>query len=659
MTQSKITGPLLSDKRFFGELLNLDFKGLETIKEYIKSEDYNSCRKIFANFFRDFFKPEIYFSTCPGGDKVIITDELIDAANNACRHYFSFLDTPYDFKNEPIDWDFNPTFNGFAEWPFVLNRHFELQTLARAYRATKNEKYAFACAEILDSWLKNAVTPPEGTHWGATNSWRTLECGLRLSEVWPEIINSFYKTKAFTDDLIVDICKSVWEQGRRARYEHRERGNWLIYALTGVCAACVMFPFFNTKDEWLSYALENLRIELKRQVHPDGFQFELSTGYQYDVAVCFINVLKFLDIYGYGYDKEIAATVQKLLETYTYLTMPNGSVPDINDGYYFNTKEILMPYADMFPENNLIKWAVTDGKEGASPPLNHIFENAGLGVMRTGWGENDTYVFFDGGEYAAGHQHEDKLNLLMYADSKMTLTEGGKYAYDTSDMRLYVRSAKAHNTVLVDNLNQHRGKNYKFPDTKKISDLKGKFTENTCALYSFYDEGYGENAENFARHERKVYFIKNEKGLKPFILVADRLYSQDEKEHSYSFLWHLDAEKLEINGQNLRANSLNLMVADKNINLNIIRGQLEPEVQGFYCSCEQLQYRPIYCAEYKVKAKNTRLVTLFYPDGNEACPIEKIEASSDINNNVITLIKTNGEKITYNESDFNIKEGTN
>ena len=92
------------------------------------------------------------------------------------------------------------------------------------------------------------------------------------------------------------------------------------------------------------------------------------------------------------------------------------------------------------------------------------------------------------------------------------------------------------------------------------------------------------------------------------------------------------------------------MVADKNINLNIIRGQLEPEVQGFYCSCEQLQYRPIYCAEYKVKAKNTRLVTLFYPDGNEACPIEKIEASKNIQDTIITICLTNGEKLIIDEN---------
>lgn len=642
----------LTDKKFYSELLDLEFEGLSEIKECIKAENYKAAGKVFASFLRNYLNPETFFSSFNEGSKVELTDELLDKAEKACRHSFDILNTPYDFGSNPIDWEFNPTYNNFAEWPFVLNRHFELLTLAKAYRATKNEKYAYACAELLSSWLDKAEAPPVGTSWGATNTWRTLECGIRLSEVWPEIIFSLYNSEALTDDLLVDIIKSIWEQGRRSRFEHREKGNWLIYAMTGVCCAAVMYPFLKDSKEWLSYSLETLKRELKRQVHPDGFQFELTTGYQLDVAICYINVLKVLKAFGHGFEESIAATVEKLLETYVYLTMPNGKVPDINDGAYFSTKEILSPYMNLFPENKLIKWAVSDGKEGLEPPKNHIFENAGLGVTRTGWGEKDTYVFFDGGEYAAGHQHEDKLNLLMYADGKMTLTEGGNYAYDTSDMRLYVRSTKAHNTVLVDNLNQNRGISYKFPDTEKISDLKGSFTESVDVLTSFYNDGYGNEGEKLAFHERKLYFIKKENGLKPFLIVADRLISRDEKEHLYSFLWHLDSEKLLIEGNNLKSDSLNLMVPKCDISLSIIKGQHKPETQGFYCSCEQLKYRPINCAIYNAYCKEIRLISLFYPQGDGENPIERIEASTDISDTLITIIKKNGEKFILDESNF-------
>ena len=50
MTQNKAIGPLLTDERFFGELLNLNFNGLEKTKEFVNSKDYKSCRKTFANF---------------------------------------------------------------------------------------------------------------------------------------------------------------------------------------------------------------------------------------------------------------------------------------------------------------------------------------------------------------------------------------------------------------------------------------------------------------------------------------------------------------------------------------------------------------------------------------------------------------------------------
>ena len=130
-------GIKLTDKKFFGELLNLDFPGLIEIKELVKTEDYKACRKVFAEFFRGFLNPESFFSMYREGSDVKITDELIDKAEKACRHYVVCCETPYDFNFAPIDWEFNPTYNGFVEWPFVLNRHAELLNLAKAYRATK------------------------------------------------------------------------------------------------------------------------------------------------------------------------------------------------------------------------------------------------------------------------------------------------------------------------------------------------------------------------------------------------------------------------------------------------------------------------------------------------------------------------------------------
>ena len=47
-TKSNFSGPLLSDKKFFSELINLNLKGLEEIPGLLDKDDYKACRKVFA-----------------------------------------------------------------------------------------------------------------------------------------------------------------------------------------------------------------------------------------------------------------------------------------------------------------------------------------------------------------------------------------------------------------------------------------------------------------------------------------------------------------------------------------------------------------------------------------------------------------------------------
>ncbi len=668
-TKSNFSGPLLSDKKFFSELINLNLKGLEEIHGLLDKEDYKACRKVFAAFFREFLEPDKYFKSSAGNlegnsmdengsYRLPTNDEIINEAEKACRHYMVSCGTPSDFGDNKVDWYSNPTHNGYKEWPWQLSRHAEFSTLASAYNMTKNEKYAYSCAELFDSWVKQAEAPSLNTGHGETLSWRTIECGIRQGGCWPYVIHTFYKTEAFNEDIITDWCKSVYEHGERLFNVHGGN-NWLLMEMNGLAHIAVIYGFFKESETWLKFACDTMSRELIRQVHPDGFQYELTTDYQHVAITTYGALLTLLTNYNIEPDKNFSSYVEKMVEVYVHLAQPNLLVPDINDGMKYNAKGVVAEYVHLFPENQLFKWILSDKKEGIAPENNHIFENAGLAVLRTGHSENDTWVFFDGGEFGAGHQHEDKLNLLMYADGKLILTEGGKYAYDASRESKYTLSTRAHNTVRVDGLGQFRRKNYKWKgEINKKSDLYYKAGENIDVLKAKYNEGYGNNrAETEANHERSVLFVKNEKNLKPFLIAIDRLYGTGEGDiHTYGVLWHLDSENLSVNKLNIKADTLNVFVPEdefglREISLNICRGQFFPEVQGLYMrSHNQFDYRPVYCAEYKLTCENARLVTVFYPDGNEICPIEKIEASRNIRDTLITITLTNGENLILDEN---------
>ena len=96
-----------------------------------------------------------------------------------------------------------------------------------------------------------------------------------------------------------------------------------------------------------------------------------------------------------------------------------------------------------YPSRSDFAWAHSEGKQGKSPAVTSCaFDYAGYYIMRTSWKPDAVWALFDGGPFGYGHQHEDKLNVLLHAYGRLLLTEGGNYAYDTSEMRKYVLSTR-------------------------------------------------------------------------------------------------------------------------------------------------------------------------------------------------------------------------
>ena len=642
-------GPILSDARFFGELLDGTYPGLETIPALAEKGDYKACRKVFAEFIRGYLQPETFFKTRPNGGEVEWNADLEEHAERACRHYMESCFIPHQF-GEKVDWFLNPTYNGYPEWTWQLSRHAELQTLAKAYRVTGNEQYADACAELFDSWVKQAVAPPSSDG-HTTLCWRTIECGIRMGLVWLEILHSFYKSPAFNEDILTDWFKSVWEHGERMYCDHTA-ANWLIHELDGLVCNSVLFPFYKDAATWFDFAMKTLLDELKAQVYPDGAQYEISTRYQQVIVRHYMAAARVLAAYGHDVPAEFMERIGSALQFYVGLMRPDGRVPDINDGMPTKVEDVLANFVDLVPEEPAFKWVMSGQKEGAPPAEGSmVYPYAGQAALRTGWGEEDTYLYFDGGPFGRGHQHEDKLNVIFTIGTKNPLAEANCYAYDNSDPRRYCLSTRGHNTVRVDGMDQNRRKTYKweFDDINKLSGLQSKLTAGLDSLRAVYDEGYGEEQDKSITHERSVYFFKKEEGIKPFAVIVDRLTA--DKVHDYEVLWHLDVPKLVADGMQLQADALRITVPEapmETAGLAVRYGTQFPDWQGWFCTDVQLVYHPVYAAQYWLHAQDIRWVTVLSQDD----AIAGVEASLDVNDTKFTLKKADGTTLTLDEADL-------
>ncbi len=668
MTHTTISGPHLSDVDFFRKVVDTLRPGLERIPEAVARNDYAAARQLFAAEVRRTLQPARFLRIkreFRGHNFMYPHETVAEAAERILRLELISCSTPHQFQGE-VDWFSNPTFNQYKEWTWQLSRHAEWAILAERYRETGDERYAECFVKLFRSWVRQALVPEDAPS-GATLCWRTIEAGIRMGGAWQWALHSFCRSPHFTDDVLVDWYKSVWEHGSRLRNFHRPGGNWLIMEMNGLGQIGLLYPQFREAAAWKTYALNKLSEELDRQVYPDGFQIELSTGYH---QVVIRNYQWLWDVYE-AYAEPVPDTFRRGLERMhaanVRLMMPDGRLPDLNDGGWQDVRLLLERAVTLYPERADFRWAFTRGWEGQPPAETSLaFPFAGYYVMRTGWAPDAVWALFDGGPFGYGHQHEDKLNLLVHAYGRLLVGEGGNYAYDTSEMRRYVLSTRAHNTVRVDRQDQNRRLHYRQGpvDLDKPAQARWHTSERYDFAEAHYDEGYGPAAGRIVAHERRVIFLKRGfEPLGPCFLVVDRLRPADEAPHAYQVLWHFDADRVTMDGFSVRSDdageaNLTIMMADAPaLTVSLVAGQASPEWQGWksITNHQQGEYAPTPTAIYECKtAGSLRLVTLLYPTRADAdCPVSVIRAAREISATTISLLLSDGTSIELDETHFN------
>ena len=198
------------------------------------------------------------------------------------------------------------------------------------------------------------------------------------------------------------------------------------------------------------------------------------------------------------------------------------------------------------------------------------------------------------------------LNIMLYSHGRVHVVDPGNYPYDSSQWRAYVLSTRAHNTVMVDGMEQNqRGKSR---EEYVVSEpLPHTWISNEKCDYASasYDLGYGPERDQTVTHTRSILFVKPE-----FWIVTDILKPSDEVSHTYEAMFHLDADDAEVlaNGRGVMTRNSggesNLgiyAISTKTIDVRIVSGQEEPTVQGWIPRGGPYQCEPIPTAIFKTE----------------------------------------------------------
>jgi len=632
-----LTAQTLTDKEFF-DVLNLDYQGMEKVKGCVGRGDYKGAKNAFVQHLKSRTSPKWYvdwrdYASQKG--KFSVKDFVIPNSDRYVNNELYAHGTWYQY-GETIDWTEDHSYDHYDEWVWQLNGHHCWVYMSEAYWATGDEKYVKAFVRQINGWIDQCKIPV--SYQGRGSVWRTLDSGLRMRDNWPNILYRFLPSPSFDDETVVKMIKSIYQHAIHLR-NNNTANNWLAVEMNGLYVVGGLFPEFKEAEEWRTFAVQKLYEQEKELFYPDGAEIELTPNYHELSASSIVAVYQFAQLNGYILPKDFVSRLESIYEVFVKLRMPDGRMPAINDSDWIHTTASLKTASNLFPDRLDFKYFITDGREGKEPNYTSVWMPwAGWYAMRSGWGKDAFYSFFEVGPYGSAHQHEDKLSFILYAYGKRLITEAGYYSYDTSKWRNYACSARGHNVARVDGKDQNRVLK-RNSDSIKLSQqpLNNVWVSNRRYDYGegTYTDGYGDDYDTTVVHYRTLKFVKNK-----LWVVTDTFVPSDNKNHNYETWFHFNTPYFGINDNNgivysEEPNSPNIAIISLsgNSSLKVVKGQETPNVQGwipvvgggngFHCE-------PIATPTYRISGEGKVSETyLFVPyQANSSMPIERVKKIS-------------------------------
>ncbi|MEW6751333.1 MAG: alginate lyase family protein [Candidatus Latescibacterota bacterium] len=278
-------------------------------------------------------------------------------------------------------------------------------------------------------------------------------------------------------------------------------GNWPTIGCRGMLDTLAALPLLAEETRFAEHALSTLDQQVAEQVLPDGVQDELTPHYHACVVDNIASAAESAGRLGLRLEARTLETLRRMVHYQQQTVVPDGSAQ-----VAFNDSD---PQAVPQVEERLRAVGLADAIEppGALGP--ERFPYAGVSLLRQRASDGDLYLAFDGGPYGRSHQHEDCLGFWLFAHGRSLLVDPGRHLYDWSAASYlqYLRSSRAHSTVLVDGQGQHsQGR----PETWiPRAPTPGSFaaTDSEVRAAAAYDLGYGPDNRIAVTHRREIVLV--------------------------------------------------------------------------------------------------------------------------------------------------------
>ena len=496
--------------------------------------------------------------------KFTIGNSLPSHIHGNSENTFFFLNSSLSFDPDNINW--NPQ-NKSRLWKYNLHYFDYLRDSSYSLEA----KYNF-----IDSWIRECTQPMEV-------AWEPYPCSLRVVN-W-----ILFFSQIDPDDIKNEWLKSLYMQSLfiEKNLEKDILANHYFENIKSLLFAGVYFKSTDSR-RWISCGQKALNEQLDEQFLNDGGHYERSMLYHnimiencLDLYNLFANNIQILDA---DILNKLQFQCTKSLMWLYFIMYKNGEIPLFND----SANGIAKSYDQLSSYANSLYGYFIDEESQSSRKLIDLQDSGYYGYEYA----DDKFIIDCGSigpNYQPGHAHCDYLSYELMLGGQLIVVDTGIYEYKEDDLRSYVRSTKAHNTITVDDEDQSEMWSA-FRVARRAKSLTSEIIDkSTSVVFNGAYEGFP-RIRGKVKHNRHLNLSLTENNIK-IIYIKDIIHFNGSHEvKNYIHLHpHIICEKK-------NENQILLNLENKHIaTITINKG------------CEYLIASSYYCPEFGKKMSTFRI----------------------------------------------------
>lgn len=619
--------------------LNLDYPGLENVKQLVSKQKYKEASKALLKYYKkrtDIKHPDYNLEDKGRHLGKKVSKDNQEKADKGLEHHF-YVHKGYGYFDygKDINWQHWPVKDNEVRWQ--LHRHYWWTPMGLVYWSSGDEKYAKEWVAQYIDWVEKN---PKGLSKDNDRfAWRPLEVSHRIQEQ-TGLFNMFLTSPHFTPEFLMLFLNNYNQHAEHILNNYSEKGNHLLFEAQRMIYAGAFFPELKNASTWRKSGIDILITEINKQVYPDGMQYELSPNYHTAAINIFLKAFRMAQLANIDHEfpQSYKDIIEKMILAQVNFSFPDYSFPMFGDAWAAEKRVSLRNFREwqqVFPENKTINYYATDGKKGETFPfLSHALEDGGFYTFRNSWKDTATVMVLKASPPAFWHSQPDNGTFELWVKGRNFMPDAGVYVYGGDEeilkLRNWYRQTKVHKTLTLDN------KDTEINDAKLIN----WHTSDNLDVLVYKNPSYAG-----LDHIRTVLFI-NQK----YFIILDKAEGKDSGKVGIHFQLVEKSNPV----YNKMENSVSTQFKDGNNllvrNFNQGQAQLaeeEGKVSYFYRTEVE---RPAFVFEQDKNNENSvHFATVLYPYQGETAPnivFQEEAGNSPETGNIHFSVSVNGEKQT-------------